>query len=52
MPPQVSPPVYANYPAEKLTIGAGVAIFHLASERVIVVSKMTTADRVETPDAD
>ena len=36
MPPVTSAPVRANYSAEKLTIGAGVAIFHLASERVIV----------------
>ncbi|KAK3070987.1 hypothetical protein LTR53_009470 [Teratosphaeriaceae sp. CCFEE 6253] len=31
-----SPPVYANFASEKLTIGAGVAIFHLATERVVV----------------
>lgn len=37
MPPQTSVPLYANFPAEKLTIGAGVAIFHLATERVVVV---------------
>lgn len=36
MPAQSSPPAYASYPSEKLTIGAGVAIFHLASERVVV----------------
>ncbi|KAK5173837.1 uncharacterized protein LTR77_002518 [Saxophila tyrrhenica] len=36
MPPQVSQPIYANYPSEKLTIGAGVAIFHIATERVVV----------------
>ena len=36
MPPTASQPVTANFPSEKLTIGAGVAIFHLASERVIV----------------
>ncbi|KAI7332731.1 hypothetical protein KC315_g4508 [Hortaea werneckii] len=36
MPAQTSAPFYANYPSEKLTIGAGVAIFHLASERVVV----------------
>jgi ADP-ribose pyrophosphatase YjhB (NUDIX family) len=36
MPAQISKPVLAQYPAEKLTIGAGVAIFHLASERVVV----------------
>ncbi|KAK3701500.1 hypothetical protein LTR37_015474 [Vermiconidia calcicola] len=36
MPPHVSPPIYANFPSEKLTIGAGVAIFHLATERVVV----------------
>lgn len=38
MPPQTSAPIYANYPAEKLTISAGPAIFHLATERVVVVS--------------
>ena len=36
MPPQTSAPVYANFPSEKLTIGAGVAIFHLATARVVV----------------
>ena len=36
MPPHPSSPVYANFSSEKLTIGAGVAIFHLASERVVV----------------
>ena len=36
MPPVTSAPIYANYPSEKLTIGAGVAIFHIASERVVV----------------
>lgn len=36
MPIQPSPPVYANFPSEHLTIGAGVAIFHLASQRVVV----------------
>merc|ERR1711939_645298 len=33
---QPSAPFYGNYPSEKLTIGAGVAIFHLASQRVVV----------------
>lgn len=28
--------VYADFPSEKITIGAGVAIFHIASERVVV----------------
>lgn len=28
--------VYAAFPSESLTIGAGVAIFHLASERVVI----------------
>lgn len=36
MPAHPSPPVYANFPSEKLTIGAGVAIFHIATERVVV----------------
>lgn len=36
MPPVTSNPIYANYPSEKLTIGAGVAIFHIATERVVV----------------
>ncbi|KAL9094455.1 MAG: hypothetical protein Q9165_003305 [Trypethelium subeluteriae] len=31
-----SAPLYAFFPAENLTIGAGVAIFHIASERVVV----------------
>ena len=34
--PYLSPPVYASFPSEKLTIGAGVAIFHIASQRVVV----------------
>lgn len=29
-------PVVASFDSEHLTIGAGVAIFHLASERVVV----------------
>lgn len=29
-------PVKANFPCEHLTIGAGVAIFHLATERVVL----------------
>ncbi|KAK3636941.1 hypothetical protein LTR56_012601 [Elasticomyces elasticus] len=36
MPVTTSQPVHASFPSEKLTIGAGVAIFHLASERVVV----------------
>ena len=28
--------VYAAFPSDRLTIGAGVAIFHIASERVVV----------------
>ncbi|KAK5685026.1 hypothetical protein LTS10_003101 [Elasticomyces elasticus] len=36
MPVTTSLPVHASFPSEKLTIGAGVAIFHLASERVVV----------------
>jgi len=34
--PSSSRPVHANFASEKLTVGAGVAIFHLASERVVV----------------
>ncbi|KAF2237227.1 hypothetical protein EV356DRAFT_29388 [Viridothelium virens] len=33
---QSSAPIYAHFTAENLTIGAGVAIFHVASERVVV----------------
>ena len=36
MPSQASPPVHASFPSEKLTIGAGVAIFHIASQRAVV----------------
>jgi 8-oxo-dGTP pyrophosphatase MutT (NUDIX family) len=36
MPPSSSKPIFANYSSDRLTIGAGVAIFHLASERVVV----------------
>ncbi|TKA24434.1 hypothetical protein B0A50_06754 [Salinomyces thailandicus] len=36
MPTHPSLPVHAAFPSEKLTIGAGVAIFHLASERVVL----------------
>lgn len=36
MPATPSAPVHANFPSEKLTIGAGVAIFHIATERVVV----------------
>ncbi|KAI5369709.1 Putative NUDIX hydrolase domain-containing protein [Septoria linicola] len=38
-----SRPIAANYSSSNLTIGAGVAIFHLATERVIVVQH--TRDR-------
>jgi len=34
--PTSSKPVYANYASEKIVQGAGVAIFHIASERVVV----------------
>ncbi|KAL1296996.1 hypothetical protein AAFC00_004592 [Neodothiora populina] len=34
--PHSSAPVYANFASENLTIGAGVATFHLASERVVL----------------
>ena len=34
--PHSSAPLRAYFAAENLTIGAGVAIFHLASERVVV----------------
>lgn len=34
--PSSDPPVNANFDSSHLTIGAGVAIFHLASSRVIV----------------
>lgn len=36
MPPPPSKPVYAGFPSEKLTIGTGVAIFHLASDRIVL----------------
>lgn len=35
-PVQPSHPVYASFPSSNLTIGCGVAIFHLASSRVVV----------------
>lgn len=36
MPPHASKPVKASFPSDKLTIVAGVAIFHVATERVVV----------------
>lgn len=36
MSPSASAPICANYPSEKLTIGCGVAIFHLATSRVVL----------------
>jgi 8-oxo-dGTP pyrophosphatase MutT (NUDIX family) len=36
MAPKPSLPTIANYPSERLTIGCGVAIFHLASSRVVL----------------
>lgn len=36
MPPTATPPTLVQFPSEKLTLGAGVAIFHIASERVVV----------------
>lgn len=35
-PPKASLPTSANYPSERLTIGCGVAIFHIASSRVVL----------------
>ena len=34
--PTASQPVNASFPSDKLTIGAGVAIFHIATARVVV----------------
>ncbi len=34
--PQSNLPICANFASNKLTIGAGVAIFHIASARVVV----------------
>ncbi|KAI9692372.1 MAG: hypothetical protein M1822_006603 [Bathelium mastoideum] len=36
LPPQSTPPLYAHFAGENLTIGAGVAIFHIASQKVVV----------------
>ncbi|GAB7358008.1 hypothetical protein MBLNU230_g0173t1 [Neophaeotheca triangularis] len=36
MPPMTSNPLYANFPSDNLTIGAGVAIFHLATASCVV----------------
>jgi len=36
MPPTASRPISAAFPSENLTIGTGVAIFHLASARVVL----------------
>ena len=36
MPPSSDNPVVASFDSEHLTIGAGVAIFHLASSRVVL----------------
>ncbi|KAF2172327.1 hypothetical protein M409DRAFT_17563 [Zasmidium cellare ATCC 36951] len=36
MPPQPSRPISATWPSEHLTLGAGVAIFHLATSRVVL----------------
>ncbi|KAH9828660.1 hypothetical protein Tdes44962_MAKER09243 [Teratosphaeria destructans] len=36
MPPAPSTPVHASFPSTHLTIGAGVAIFHLATARVVL----------------
>ncbi|KAF2449951.1 hypothetical protein P171DRAFT_351297 [Karstenula rhodostoma CBS 690.94] len=38
--PQSDTPTYAHYAAEDFVQGAGVAIFHIASERVVVCSAM------------
>lgn len=34
--PPVSAAVYASFPSERVTIAAGAAVFHIASERVVV----------------
>lgn len=36
MPPSSDNPVVASFDSEHLTVGAGVAIFHVASSRVVV----------------
>ena len=36
MPPSSDNPVVASFDSEHLTVGAGVAIFHIASSRVVV----------------
>lgn len=36
MPPTASAPTCANYPSEKLTVSGGVAIFHLATSRIVL----------------
>lgn len=36
MPPTATAPTYGNYPCEKLTVSGGVAIFHLATFRVVL----------------
>lgn len=36
MPPSSDTPVVASFDSEHLTVGAGVAIFHVASSRVVV----------------
>lgn len=35
-PPRPSPPVVANFPSQNLVVGCGVAIFHVASARVVL----------------
>jgi 8-oxo-dGTP pyrophosphatase MutT (NUDIX family) len=32
------PPVFSQYPGDRFVVGGGVAIFHLASSRVVICS--------------
>ena len=41
MPPSSDSPVVASFDSEHLTVGAGVAIFHIASSRVVVCCHST-----------
>ena len=36
--PRVFPPIISQYPGENFVLGGGVAIFHIATSRVVICS--------------
>jgi 8-oxo-dGTP pyrophosphatase MutT (NUDIX family) len=43
--PRVFQPIIAQYPGDKFVVGGGVAIFHLASSRVVICSAVHRGEK-------